>query len=229
MDREPISVSTACYALAKEEAVDDPEIDLENSRWLSDLAAAGHVRETACRELHPLLLRVAKSETRRRAPLLGLSGPELEDIAHQAAADALMAVTERLDRFRGEARFTTWASKFVMFNVASKMNRHYWHRHEVPYGQEDWSRAASRFDLGPDSEVEAQEFAAAVAAAVRENLSERQRTVFVATVLNGMPMDVLADELGSTHNALYKVLFDARKKLRAALVAGGHLPEVLSA
>lgn len=204
--------------------MDDPEIDRANRRWLRDLAAAGPVRETACRELYPLLLRVAKSETRRRAPLLELNGPELEDIAHQAAADALMAVTERLDRFRGEARFTTWASKFVIFNVATKMNRHYWHRHEIPYDQEDWSKIASRFDVGPDGEAEVREFAAAVSSAVQENLSERQRLVFVATVLNGMPMDVLADELGSTHGALYKVLFDARKKIRAALVASGYLP-----
>lgn len=218
------SVCTASGALAKEEAVDDPEIDRENRRWLRDLAAAGPVREMACRELHPVLLRVAKSEARRRASLLELAGPELDDIAHQAAADALMAISVRLDRFRGEARFTTWASKFVIFNVATKMNRHFWRRHEVPYEQEGWSRIASRFDLRPDNEAQAQEFAAAVSAAVEETLSERQRRVFVARVLNDMPIDVLADQLGSTHNALYKVLFDARKKLRAALVASGYLP-----
>lgn len=216
---------TGCDALAKEEAVDDPEIDRENRRWVRALASAGPAKETACGQLYPLLLRIAKSEVRRRAPLLELSGPELEDIAHQAAADALMAVSERLDRFRGEARFTTWASKFVILNVATKMNRHFWRRREVPYEQEDWSRIASRFDLGPEDEAQMREFVAAVSSAVEENLSERQRLVFLATVVDGMPMDVLADELGSNHNALYKVLFDARKKLRAALVASGHLPE----
>jgi RNA polymerase sigma factor (sigma-70 family) len=206
--------------------VDDPEIDRDNAQWVRDLSAVGAKREQACSELYPLLLRVAKSEARRRAPLLQLDGPELEDIAHQAAADALMAISDRLDRFRGEARFTTWASKFVIFNVASKMNRHFWRRHEVPYEQEDWSRIASRFDLDPADEAQAREFAAAVSSAVEKSLSERQRLVFVATVLNGMPIDVLAEELGSTHNALYKVLFDARKKLRAALASGGYLPEV---
>jgi RNA polymerase sigma factor (sigma-70 family) len=209
--------------------VEDPGIDRENRRWLHALAATGAAREAACSELYPLLLRVAKSEARRRAPVLNLDGPELEDIAHQAAADALIAVGERLDKFRGEARFTTWASKFVIFDVATKMNRHYWHRHEVPYEQEDWSKIALRFDLGPDEEAQVREFAAAISSAVEENLSERQRIVFVATVLNGMPMDVLADQLGSSHNTLYKVLFDARKKLRAALVVGGYLPETCSA
>jgi RNA polymerase sigma factor (sigma-70 family) len=209
--------------------VDDPEIDRENRRWVRDLAAVGPRREAACSELYPLLLRVAKSEARRRAPLLQLDGPELEDIAHQAAADALMAISERLDRFRGEARFTTWASKFVIFNVSSKMNRHFWRRHEVPYEQEDWSRVASRFDVSPEDEAQVREFAAAVSAAVDESLSDRQRLVFVATVLNGMPIDVLANELGSTHNALYKVLFDARRKLRAALVSAGYLAETRAA
>jgi RNA polymerase sigma factor (sigma-70 family) len=204
--------------------MDDPEVAGENVRWVRDLAAAGPRREAACTELYPLLLRVAKSEARRRAPMLQLSGPELEDIAHQAAADALMSITERLDRFRGEARFTTWACKFVIFNVATKMNRHFWRRHEVPYEEGDWSGIAARFELGPEDEAQVREFAAAVSSAVEESLSDRQRLVFVATVLNGMPIDVLADELGSTHNALYKVLFDARKKLRAALVAGGYLP-----
>src|SRR4051794_25261910 len=216
--------STACVLLLRKEvAVDNPEIERENHRWVQALAAVGPRKEAACSELYPLLLRIGRGEVRRRAPLLRLNGPELEDIAHQAAADALMAVCERLDRFRGEARFTTWASKFVIFNVATKMNRHFWQRHEVPYDREDWSKIASRFDVGPDDEAQVREFAAAVSTAVEENLSERQRIVFVATVLNGMPMDVLADELGSTHNALYKVLFDARKKLRAALMASGHL------
>jgi len=203
----------------------DSEIDRENRRWVRDLAAAGPRRESACNELYPWLLRIAKSEARRRAPVLGLVGPELEDIAHQAAADALMAISERLDRFRGEARFTTWAAKFVIFNVASKMNRHFWRRHEIPYERDDWSELASRFEVGPHDEAQARELAAAVSAAVEENLSERQRLVFVATVLNGMPIDVLARELGSTRNAMYKVLFDARKKLRAALVVSGYLPK----
>jgi len=205
--------------------VDDPTIIRENRRWVRDLATAGPQREAACSELYPLLLRIAKSEARRRAPLLLLDGPELEDIAHQAAADALMSLSERLDRFRGEARFTTWASKFVIFGVATKMNRHYWRRREIPYDQEDWSKVASRFDVGPAEQAQVREFAAAVSTAVEESLSARQRLVFVETVLNGKPIEVLADELGSTHNALYKVLFDARRKLRIALAANGYLPE----
>ena len=204
--------------------MDDPEIDRENACWVHALASAGPAREAACSELYRLLLRVGRAEARRRAPLLRVHGPELEDIAQQAAADALMAICDRLDRFKGEARFTTWASKFVIYNVATKMNRHFWRRHEVPFDQEDWSRLASSFDASIADEVEVRDLATAVSSAVQRSLSDRQRLVFVATVLNGMPIDVLADELGSTRNALYKVLFDARRKLRMALEADGYLP-----
>lgn len=203
----------------------DLQIEGENRRWVQDLGATGSDREMACQKLYSLLLRVARREVVRRAPGLRMFGPELEDIAHQAAGDALMAISGRLDRFRGESRFTTWASKFVIFEVATKMNRHAWRRHDVPYNQDDWSRLVSRFEVPPDEEVQAREFVEAVSTAVRKCLSKRQRIVFVATVVHGMPVDVLAEELGSTSNALYKVLFDARKKLRAALVAAGHLSE----
>lgn len=209
--------------------MDDLQIDHENRRWIRDLGAAGSVREAACEELYSLLLRVARREAARRAPALRMFGPELEDIAHQAAADALMAISQRLDRFRGESRFTTWACKFVIFDVATKMKRHSWRRHDAAYEEAGLSRLVTRFEVTPEDEAQASEFVDAVSTALKQCLSERQRIVFVATVVDEVPIDVLADELGSTRNALYKVLFDARKKLRAALVAAGHLPEACPA
>lgn len=207
--------------------MDDLQIAQDNRRWVRRLGATGSVREAACEELYSLLHRVARREATRRAPSLRMYGPEVDDIAHQAAADALMAISRRLDTFRGESRFTTWAFKFVIFDVATKMNRHYWRRHDVPYDYEDWSRLASRFEATPGQEAEAAEFVEAVSGAVKNRLTDRQRLVFMATVVNEVPMDALAEKLGSTRNALYKVLFDARKKLRAELVSGGYLPQEL--
>lgn len=203
----------------------DLEIVQENRRWVRDLGATGPARETACKELYRLLHRVARREASRRASSLRMYGPELDDIAHQAAADALMSICRRLDTFRGESRFTTWAVKFVIFDVATKMNRHYWRHHDVPYDYEDWSRLASRFEVGPGQGIEVAEFVEAVSAAVKHCLTDWQRTVFTATVVNKVPMDALAEELGTTRNALYKALFDARKRLRAELVSTGLLPE----
>jgi len=203
----------------------DSEVAQENHRWLESLAATSSTREAACGRLYALLLRVARSEAFRRAPSLRMFGPELEDIAHQAAADALMSVSSRLHRFRGESRFTTWASKFVIFDVANKMNRHHWRHFDVPYEQEDWARLASQSDVAPDETAQAREFVRTIEMAVEQSLTERQRLVFLAVVVHGTPIGVLAERLSTTNNALYKVLFDARKKLRAALTEAGHLPE----
>ncbi|WP_020013475.1 sigma-70 family RNA polymerase sigma factor [Promicromonospora sukumoe] len=204
--------------------MDDLQITQDNRRWVRDLGATGPVREAACAELYSLLHRVARREVTRRASSLRMYGPEVDDIAHQAASDALMAISRRLDTFRGESRFTTWAFKFVIFDVATKMNRHYWRHHDVPYDHEDWSRLASRVEATPGQEVEAADLVEAVSGAVKRSLTDRQRLVFLATVVNEVPMDALAEELGSSRNALYKVLFDARRKLRAELVAAGYLP-----
>lgn len=206
----------------------DLQIAHENRRWVQDLGATGAVREAACKELYSLLLRVARREAARRAPSMRMFGPELEDIAHQAAGDALMRISQRLAKFRGESRFTTWACKFVIFDVATKMKRHSWRHHDVSYEQEDWAHLVSSSTAVPEGEVQASELVDAVSNAVRRSLSERQRTVFMATVVHGMSVEALAEELGSTRNALYKVLFDARKNIRAALVAAGHLTEARS-
>jgi RNA polymerase sigma-70 factor, ECF subfamily len=84
-------------------------------------------------------------------------------------------------------------------------------------------RLPDRFGLDPARESEWRELVAELRRAVDQVLSERQRRVFVAIVLNGIPLDALVLEFGSSRNAIYKTLYDARRKLRAQLVAAGHL------
>jgi RNA polymerase sigma factor (sigma-70 family) len=201
-----------------------PEITRENRTWVRELSSGGDGREAASRRLYEVLLRAARSEVRRRASGLRLVGPEVDDIAHQAAADALLTICGKVETFRGECQFTTWAYKFVIFDVAAKMNRHFWQRAGVAFDEEDWDRIPTQLGVDPEAEAERSDFMSAVYRAVEEKLTAKQRVVFVALVVNGMPMDVLAGQLGSTHNAIYKVMFDARQKLRSALVSGGYLP-----
>ena len=144
-------------------------------------------------------------------------------MAYQAAADALVAITSKLGQFRGESRFTTWAYKFVMFEVSAKIGRHFWRRPGVRLDAEDWDRLPDRFGSDPAREAEWRDLLAALHRAVDEELTARQRRVFVALVLNNVPLDTLVIELGSNRNAIYKTLFDARRKLRAALAAGGYI------
>jgi RNA polymerase sigma-70 factor (ECF subfamily) len=195
--------------------------DQETAQWLRELRGPG--REAAFERLHRLLLRVARGELRRRGPRAGIDGPELDDLAHQAAADALVAVRRKLGGFRGESRFTTWAYKFVIFEVSTKLGRHFWRAPHARLDGEDWSRLPDRFGLDPAGESESRELVEALRGAVDAVLSERQRRVFVAIVLEGIPADALVDRLGPSRNAIYKTLYDARRKLHAQLVATGHL------
>lgn len=198
--------------------------DEETSRWLDDLGGIGRHHEHALRRLHEQLLRIARAELRRRAGRHPVTGPELDDLAHQAADDALLAITAKLGQFRGESRFTTWAYKFVVLEVSAKLGRHFWQRHPTAaLDAEHWDRLPDRFGIRPDEHAEQLELIAAVRRAVEEELTERQRQVFVAIVVNGVPLDALVVRLGSNRNAIYKTMFDARRKLRAALVANGYL------
>lgn len=197
-----------------------PTADLETEAWVCDLAARGRRREDALGRLHALLVQAARRETRRRAT--AVSGVELEDVVQQAADDALVAIIAKLGDFRGESRFTTWAYKFVVLEVASKLTRHRWRTRPTLSGIADWEQLPDRFGFTPEEAVAQRELLAAIRTAVETVLTERQRRVFVALVLNSVPLDVLAAELDTNRNALYKALFDARRKLRAHLVANGY-------
>lgn len=198
-------------------------MDTESAAWIRDLSEAGSAHEAALERLHELLLRVARAEVSRRAPRSRITGPELDDLASQAASDAVLAIDRKRGQFRGESRFTTWACKFVIFEVSSKVGRH-WSRHPtVPLDGEDWQRLPGRFGFDPVEEVESRDLLDALRRAVTEVLTPHQRRVFVAIVLQGTPLEALVAELGSNRNAIYKTMFDARRKLRASLVANGYL------
>jgi RNA polymerase sigma-70 factor, ECF subfamily len=197
--------------------------DPDSGQWIRELSGTGPQREAALARLHDLLLRIARSELQRRGSRLRITGPELDDLGYQAAADALLAIMVKLGQFRGESKFTTWAYKFVILEVSAKIGRHFWATPAVPMDAEDWERLPDRLGLDPARETERRELAGAVRRAVDEHLTLRQRQIFVAIVLDGVPMDALVAELGSTRNAIYKTMFDARRKLRDALAANGYL------
>ena len=205
-----------------------PRFDPDSAQWVQLLSGTGPQQEAGLARLHGLLLRIARSELQRRGGRLRVTGPELDDLAYQAAADALLAIVGKLGQFRGESRFTTWAYKFVIFEVSAKIGRHFWSNPAVPMDAEEWERLSDRFGLDPARETERRDMARAVRRAVDEQLTPRQRQVFVAIVLNGVPMDALVAELGSTRNTIYKTMFDAKRKLRAALAANGYLDDETS-
>jgi RNA polymerase sigma-70 factor (ECF subfamily) len=199
-------------------------LDSETAEWLASLR--GVRRDEAIGQLHDLLLRVARSEIRRRNTGGQITGPEVDDLAHQAAADAVLLITNRIDEFRGESRFTTWAYKFVVFEVSTKLGRHVWNRHQAPRAAVDWDLLPDRLGTRPADAAELQDLIAAVRAAAETCLTQRQREVFTAIVVEGVPLDALVSSMGTTRTAIYKVMFDARQKLRKELVHGGYIEAV---
>jgi RNA polymerase sigma-70 factor, ECF subfamily len=202
-------------------------LDGESQEWLRELRGDGAVRDEATARLHEVLLRAARFEVARRRPALPhLRGNELDDIAHEAADDALMSVLARLDDFRGASRFTTWAYKFALLEAAVKLRKRAWQGREVPLEPETWSLFSSGI-LGPDAELEQKELVAALRTGITDVLTPHQRRVLVALAINGVPIDVLADRLSTTRGALYKTLHDARIKLRKHLGDQGLADELL--
>jgi RNA polymerase sigma-70 factor (ECF subfamily) len=187
--------------------------EVPRDQWLSALHGPPAVREPALAELHALLLRAARFELgRRRSMLRDVAPAEIEDLASQAADDAMVALLGKLNTFRGASRFTTWAYKFALLEAGVKARRRAWRDREVPL--EDVV-----MDKGPSAQqvLEDAETLRAVRDAMDTVLTPHQRQVFVALALNGVPIDVLAERMDSTRGALYKTLHDARRKLRAVI------------
>jgi RNA polymerase sigma-70 factor (ECF subfamily) len=194
-------------------------LDAESQAWLDRLAPDSPDREAAAAALHALLLKAARYEVdRRRASYPHLRPGDCDDLAHQSAGDALIAVLGKLDDFRGDSRFTTWAYKFALFEAGVKVRRRAWQGREVQLEPESWALIA-RTGSTPQEDVETAELLAALEAAIARDLSPHQRRVLVAVAIDDVPIDVLAERLDTTRGALYKTIHDARRKLRAALAA----------
>ena len=204
----------------------DGELDAESADWLRRLSASdGAPRVEAERELYARLVRIALAEVNRRSGSTPVTGQELTDVAHQAAGDAMLAILAKLADFRGESRFITWAYRFVILEVSAKLGRHYWRHAPVTLDAGQWERLPDRFGIDPMRQAEAAGILAEVRRVVEEELTAHQRRIFVAVVVDQIPRDALVAELGLQKSAIYKVIFDARRKIRRALVAKGYIEE----
>lgn len=193
--------------------------DVESAAWVQ--ALAGPESAAAEERLHAFVLRVARAEAARRWMSVPERGrEEVDDICIQAASDALIAILRKLADYRGASRFTTWAAKFAIFEFSSRLRRHSWRQRRVEGDPLVWEGLASR---APSALAVLQhtELMAQLGKLVTDTLTERQQRVFVAAVFDEVPIDVLAEQLESTRGAVYKILHDARRKLRRGLVDAG--------
>lgn len=191
--------------------------DADSCRWLTDLRDRGHAGDRAVQRLHGRLLKMAYARLLSWHPPLPRA--ELDDIAVEAADDAVVAVLAHLDDFRGASRFTTWACQFALTEVSAAMRKRSRLR-EVPV-EPEVIVVLGGTEASVERELEQAELLRYVCAAVNELLSERQRELLLALAIDGDSPERLAVEFGTTVGALYKGLHDARRKLRAHLHAGG--------
>ena len=190
--------------------------DRESREWLARLRGSGADRDAAIEELLALLLTAARYVlARRRAQGAPFPREGIDDLAAEAAGEALVSIMARLDEYRGESRFTTWAWKFAFFEASQALRRRSWMGREIPSEDAGWSTLAR--EASPQRVLERRELIAELKAAVESALTPHQRAVFVALALNSVPVDVLAERMSTTRGALYKTLHDARSRLRAHL------------
>jgi RNA polymerase sigma-70 factor, ECF subfamily len=197
-----------------------------DAQWIAALSGQGPDHQDALCRLHDLMLRAAGHQVAQMHHTLpGLGRVRIEDIVHQSADEATVAVLAKLATFQGRSRFTTWAYKFAILHAAVAVRRNMWRHREVTLDllKEPYASGAS-----PEQIIEASDFSAAVSTAIDQALTKHQREIVLALLVEDVPIDVLAERLGSTRNALYKTLHDARGQLRRHLTAQGYLAAAIS-
>lgn len=194
-------------------------LDGGSRAWLDDLRSRATRRDEAIARLHALLVREARFEVgRRTASLVHPSGVDLDDLAVQAADDAVVSILAKLDQFRGESLFTTWARRFVQREAPAKIRRRRGATRELPSELQFECRRLWPVDDGsPLERTVAKESVRTLARLIAEELTPRQREVLIGLAIEGVPPGDLARRLGTSTGAVYKTLHQARRKLRARL------------
>jgi RNA polymerase sigma-70 factor (ECF subfamily) len=190
-----------------------------NEQWLAELRGPNPGRTLA--DLYDLLVRGLKAA-------LGSYGSGVEANVGDFAQEALIKITGNLDSFRGESRFTTWAQKIAMNVALTELKRRRWRDvslQDLFAQREAADRGPAETQLTPEQLALQNTVLHELRRMVDEELTDRQREAVVAVLLEGMPISEVARRMGTNQNALYKLLHDARKKLKRQMQAAGLSPQ----
>lgn len=190
--------------------------------WIARLSVSGRVRDDAVARLHALMIRAARHQVGRMPEAGALGAARREEIVQSAADEATVSVLSRLETFEGRSRFTTWAYKFAILHAGVEVRRAAWSNRDIRL--DDVPEPSETSTFAPEAHAEGRDLARAVQVGLVEALTPHQRRIAVAVLVDEVPIDVLAERLGTNRGALYKTLHDARKRLRAYLSDQGFLP-----
>lgn len=203
--------------------------DRTNEQWIDELRSEDTTIQTPA--LEDLRKRLQRSIyfylSQDRSDLRGLATQELQQMAQDLAQDATLRVIDNIDSFRGESRFTTWANKIAIRLAISDLRRARYKDFSLDELTADGdllpssSRLNSPNEPTPEKVAERDDVMEQIEAAFKEALTERQYQALVAVALRGVPMDIVAERMDTNRNALYKLIHDARRKLKTHLESQG--------
>jgi len=195
--------------------LDVSSLDVESQAWWHRLHGCDPVRTDAIERLHERLRREAKFHVRHRVSTLArFPRSDIDDLATQAADDALVALLRKLDDYRGESQFLTWARRFAMLEAQVSVRRRLG-RDRVGISRDpDHALLVADPCSSLHDQVETRECLRSLTMFINSALTARQRAVLVAVAVDGVATDSLAGELHTTPGAIYKTLHDARVKVR---------------
>jgi len=199
-----------------------------NNEWVAALTATDKTQEAALEDLRKRLHRsIYYYLSQDRSDLRDLAPKEIQAMAGDMAQDAVLRIMDNLASFRGESRFTTWANKIAVRLAISTLRRARYKNFSLDDLTAEGDFLAAHTNLvtdappSPEESAERDDVMAKIMQAFRDALTERQYQALVSVALEGVPMDIVAEQMGTNRNALYKLIHDARRKLKAHLEAEG--------
>jgi len=194
-----------------------------NEEWLTDLRSSREQREVALADLRGV---ITKGLPYALSKYLSLSDPQLPPLIEEVAQETLLRVLEHLDTFEGRSRFTTWVHKIAVRVALTELRRKRWKDvslEDLTEKEEGPILPGLMADpsIGPETAIEQQNMLDRVGRLIMEELTEKQRLAMISVVIQGMPLEEVARRMGMKRNALYKLLHDARLRLKHRIAAEG--------
>ena len=202
--------------------------DRTNEEWLADLRTAGEAKETALADLRAIILAGLPYAL---SNYLSHDNPQFQSLTEEVAQETLLRVMSHLDTFEGRSKFTTWVHKIAVRIALTELRRRRWRDFSldslVEENEEGFSFPSLLEDASanPDALTEQSDMLSRVGRLIDEELTEKQRQAMVATTIQGVPLEEVARQMGMKRNALYKLLHDARLRLKQRLAKEGLTPE----